>query len=145
MISDLRMAFRKVRNRYPFSIEAICVLPDHLHTIWTFPDDQLDYSLRWRLIKSNFSKTQAINENRSVSRVQRGERGIWQRRFREHMIRDQDDFRWHMDYTYFNPVRHHHVGSVKEWSHSSFHRDVRRNFYPENWAGRLDIEGKFGE
>lgn len=87
-VDALREAFRRVRSKRAFRIDAVVVLPDHLHCIWTLPADDADYSTRWRLIKAEFSKSMAAGESVSRSRASRGERGIWQRRFREHAIRE---------------------------------------------------------
>lgn len=145
-IAGLRSAFRYARGRHPFTIEAIVVLPDHLHAIWTLPEGDADYSLRWRLIKSTFSRALPNGERLSASRSSKGERGIWQRRYWEHTLRDENDFARHMDYIHFNPVKHGHVARVKDWPYSSFHRMVRMSVYPEDWAGDVskdDVE--FGE
>lgn len=88
-IDLLRRAFRHARARHPFSTEAIVVLPDHLHAIWTLPDDDGDFAVRWRLIKSTFSRSLPFGERVSASRVSKGERGVWQRRYWEHTIRDE--------------------------------------------------------
>ena len=97
-IALLRAAFRETRARHPFAIEAVAVLPDHLHVVWTLPEGDADFSLRWRLIKSAFSRALADGERISQSRAGKGERGIWQRRFWEHTLRDEDDFARHVDY-----------------------------------------------
>jgi putative transposase len=134
-IAALRSAFRVTRSRHPFSIEAIVVLPDHLHAIWTLPHGDADFATRWRLIKSTFSHHLPKEEEISPSRLQKGERGIWQRRYWEHTLRDETDFIRHVDYIHFNPVKHGHTTSVKDWPYSSFHRMVRMGAYPNDWAG----------
>jgi putative transposase len=101
--------------------------------------------MRWRLIKIEFAKAVPKTERRSLVRVARGERGIWQRRFWEHLIRDDDDFRRHVEYCYINPVKHGLVARVRDWPHSSFHRDVRAELFPEDWAGDVSADGGFGE
>ena len=131
----LRQAFRDVRRRHPFTIEAIVVLPDHLHAIWTLPEGDADFAVRWRLIKSAFSRGVVTGERVSASRVGRKERGIWQRRYWEHTLRDEEDFARHANYIHFNPVKHGHVRRVIDWPHSSFHRMVRLGIYPADWAG----------
>ena len=93
---------RGVRVKYPFEIDAWVVLPDHMHCIWTLPPGDTDYTLRWRLIKAAFSKSLPRIERRSKVRIARGERGIWQRRFWEHTLRDERDYVAHMDYVHFN-------------------------------------------
>ena len=134
-VDQLRRAFRYVRARHPFSIDAIVVLPEHLHAIWTLPENDSDYSTRWRLIKSTFSRSVPAGEMTSRSRIGRRERGIWQRRYWEHTVRDEGDFARHVDYIHYNPVKHGHVTRVMDWPHSSFHRMVRLGVYPEDWGG----------
>jgi putative transposase len=145
-IGALRSAFRDVRTCHPFSIDAIVVLPDHLHAIWTLPDGDADFALRWRLIKSTFSRSLPQGEQVSASRRGKGERGIWQRRYWEHVLRDDADYAAYMDYIHFNPVKHGHVSRVRDWPYSSFHRMVRLGVYPHDWGGdRRDAPGGFGE
>ncbi len=145
-IDLLRQAFRDVRRRHPFDIAAIVVLPDHLHAVWTLPEDDADFARRWRLIKTIFSRGLAVGERISASRAGKAERGIWQRRYWEHTLRDEADFARHMDYIHFNPVRHGHVDRVKDWPYSSFHRMVRLGIYPLDWAGdATDNASSFGE
>jgi REP-associated tyrosine transposase len=142
----LRSAFRYARTRHPFTIEAIVVLPEHLHAIWTLPSGDADFALRWRQIKSVFSHGLPRSELISISRLEKGERGIWQRRYWEHTLRDEVDFARHMDYIHFNPVKHGHVTRVRDWRYSSFHRMVRLGIYPEDWAGDSKIDAShFGE
>lgn len=105
-IDLLRTVFRQVKAERPFVIDAIVVLPKHLHCIWTLPTGDADYKTRWSLIKAGFSRAIPTQERRSASRIKRGERGIWQRRYWEHMIRDDTDFRQHVDYIHWNPVKH---------------------------------------
>lgn len=145
-IALLRSAFRYARVRHPFTIDAIVVLPDHLHAVWTMPEGDADYALRWRLIKSSFSRVLPHGETVSTSRAAKGERGIWQRRYWEHTLRDEDDYARHVDYIHFNPVKHGHVRRVRDWPYSSFHRMVRLGVYPEDWAGDAEDDGgAFGE
>jgi len=145
-IALLRTAFRYTRRRHPFTIDAIAVLPDHLHTIWTMPAGDGDFAVRWALIKASFSGMLLKGEPVSASRLRKRERGIWQRRYWEHTIRDEDDFARHVDYIHFNPVKHGHVEHAGAWPYSSFHRMVRLGFYPESWAGDPKDEKKgFGE
>jgi putative transposase len=145
-VSKLRTAFRETRRRHSFTIAAIVVLPDHLHTIWTLPEGDADFSTRWRLIKSAFSRNLATGERISQSRAAKGERGIWRRRYWEHTIRDDDDFARHVDYTHINPVKHGLVARVRDWPYSSFHRMVRLGVYRGDWAGDVvDDGGGFGE
>ena len=145
-IGSLRAAFRDTRRAHPFSIEAIVVLPDRLHAIWTLPEGELDFATRWRLIKSTFSRALPKGERVSASRAGKGERGIWQRRYWEHTLRDERDFAQHADYIHFNPMKHGLVARMKDWPHSSFHRMVRLGVYPGDWAGDANEDGlRFGE
>jgi putative transposase len=146
-IEALRAAFRYTRRRHPFAIDAIVVLPDHLHAIWRLPEGDSDFALRWRLIKANFSRGLPQAEWVSRSRSSKGERGIWQRRYWEHTLRSEGDFSRHADYIHFNPVKHGHVERVLDWPYSSFHRMVRLGLYPMDWADAFDDEqgSGFGE
>jgi putative transposase len=145
-IDALRAAFRYARARHPFTVEATVVLPDHLHAIWTLPEGDADFALRWRLIKTEFSRAVPRGEQISQSRSNKGERGIWQRRYWEHTLRDERDFERHVNYIHFNPVKQGHVPRVKDWPYSSFHRMVRLGVYTDDWAGDARDEGvDFGE
>ena len=135
----LREAFLYVKKRQPFDINAVVIMPDYLHCIWTLPEGDVDYSGRWSLLKGNFSRGIPKSEAISNSRAKRRERGLWQRRFWAHMITDQNDFNTHFDYIHWNPVKHGWVESVKEWSYSSFHRYVDRGVYPVNWGHSGDF------
>jgi putative transposase len=136
-IDLLRAAFREIRQRHPLTIDAIVVLPEHLHTVWTMPDGDADFAMRWRQIKSAFSRNLTSDEPVSSSRAARGERGIWQRRYWEHTIRDEEDYARHIDYVHINPVKHGLVKRVCDWAPSSFHRHVELGIYPADWAGDL--------
>ena len=145
-IDSLRDAFRNVAARHPFVINAVVVLPDHLHAIWTLPENDCDYSMRWRLIKTRFSRAMKAGEAISPSRERKGERGIWQRRYWEHTIADERDYERHVSYIHFNPVKHGFVSRVGDWPHSSFHRFVKAGILPNNWAGNCDVDTlDFGE
>ncbi len=144
-IALLRNAFEYVQSRHPFTIDAIVILPDHLHAIWTLPAGDKDFALRWRLIKTTFSRNVPHGEYRSASREEKGERGIWQRRYWEHMIRDEQDYARHVDYIHINPVKHGWARQVSEWPHSSFHRYVRAGILPGGWAGSGVGEMECGE
>ena len=145
-IGLLRGAFRHARSRHPFAIDAIVILPDHLHAIWSLPEGDGDFALRWNIIKGSFSRGLPREEAISASRLRKRERGIWQRRYWEHTIRDEDDLARHVDYIHFNPVKHGHVQRAAAWPFSSFHRMVRLGVYPTDWAsdGR-GAESGFGE
>jgi putative transposase len=145
-IALLRDAFSHARARHPFSIEATVVLPDHLHAIWRLPEGDCDFALRWRLIKGAFSRSLPNTERVSMSRLERGERGIWQRRYWEHTLRDEQDLARHIDYIHFNPVKHGHVGRVVDWPHSTFHRMVKLGIYAQDSGGdSSEFIGGFGE
>jgi putative transposase len=135
----LRESIRTVRARQPFQIEAMVVMPDHLHCIWTLPDKDADYSTRWNLIKGAFSPGIEAGERRRESRVARRERGIWQRRFWEHAIRDEDDFNNHVAYIHINPVKHRHVARAIDWPHSSIHRHIEQGLCDPSWAAETFI------
>lgn len=134
-IDALRGAFVTVRARHPFRIEAIVILPDHLHCLWQLPPGDADHATRWSLIKAGFSRALPAGERISASRRGRGERGIWQRRFWEHLIRDERDFARHADYIHYNPVKHGHAPTAAAWPYSSFHAFVAKGIYPPDWAG----------
>lgn len=134
-IDVLREAVRVVRSRHPFVIHAWVVLPEHTHFVIELPDGDYDYSLRIRLIKAYFSRHLPKDEVRNLARQKRNERGIWQRRFWEHLIRDERDFEQHVNYVHFNPVKHGWAACVKDWPYSTFHRYVAQGVLPEDWAG----------
>ncbi|NCA83856.1 MAG: transposase [Opitutae bacterium] len=136
-IDGLRDAVRRVRRRYPFAIDAWVVLPDHLHCVWSLPPGDAGYPTRWRLIKLLFVKALPKTERLSAVRQRRGERGIWQRRYWEHTIRDEEDYRRHVEYVHFNPVRHGLVTRVGDWPYSTFHREVAAGRLPLDWGGIL--------
>jgi len=146
----LRNAIQSTRAERPFTIDAWVLMPEHLHTIWQMPDDDNDFSARWAMIKSRFSKQAKLvipsDEPQSNSRNKRNECQYWQRRFWEHMIRDDKEYEIYMDYTHYNPVKHGYVNQVKDWPYSTFHRCVKQNLYPENWGSvEISEEGAFGE
>jgi len=131
----LRAVVRSVRERHPFRIHGWVVLPEHLHCVIELPPGDADFATRWRLIKMGFSKTLPRTERVSKVRMNRGERGIWQRRYWEHLIRDEADFQAHMDYVHINPLKHGLVQQVADWPYSTFHRLVGLGVYPPDWAG----------
>ncbi len=126
-------------SRFPFESIAICLLPDHLHCIWRLPEGDADYSKRWRVIKEKFTKKYlreiGPGEERNPSRLLRNEAAIWQRRFWEHTIEDEEDLETHLDYIHYNPVKHGYVESVLNWQWSSFHRYVKAGVYDPDWNG----------
>ncbi|MBI4936831.1 MAG: transposase [Nitrosomonadales bacterium] len=140
-INELRESVQRVRDAHPFHIAAMVVLPEHLHAIWTLPASDADYAMRWALIKAGFSRKLPKIERIGESRRRKGERGVWQRRYWEHQIRDENDFARHVDYIHYNPVKHGYVGSPCDWPHSSIHRFIREGILPANWgAGYIAAE-----
>jgi putative transposase len=138
-IDDLRAVFKAARQRRPFNVEAIVILPDHLHCIWILPAGVAAFSIRWHDIKARFAAQISKGERLSARRVKKGERGIWQRRFWEHVIRDEGDYERHIDYIHYNPVKHGHVTKVADWPYSSFHRYVESGIYQHDWAANDNI------
>ena len=144
-IDALRDAFRAARRERPFAIDAVVVLPDHLHAILTLPTDDADFPGRWRRIKGHFSQ-RLVDAAVGLRRRSNGDLSLWQRWFWEHTIRDENDFARHADYIHFNPVKHGLVSRVRDWPHSSFHRYVREGLLPDDWAGDGCEDGsRFGE
>lgn len=137
-IDLLRSALRKVLENYPFHIDAFVVLPDHMHCVWTLPHDDDDYVNRWRLIKNHFSRGLEKVEYVESSRSRRRERGIWQRRYWEHLIQHEQDYRRHLDYIHYNPVKHGYADRPCDWPYSSFRSCVRRGLYELDWASPPD-------
>ncbi len=132
-IDLLREAFRKVKKAHLFHIDAIVILPEHLHCVLTLPEGDDDDSTRWRQIKSAFSEKIPQGEYRSDSRRHKNERGIWQRRFWEHFIRNDTDYAAHVDYVHYNPLKHGYVDNIADWPYSSFHQYVTCGLYPQHW------------
>ena len=137
-INLLRAAFQGAMDKHPFEIVAAVVLPEHLHAIWTLPSDDADYAGRWRAIKSGFTR-ELIRTGASLTHNAKGEYNLWQRRFWEHTLRDDNDLARHVDYIHYNPVKHGLVSRVSAWPHSSFHRYVRKGMLPEDWAGETSV------
>ena len=135
----LREMVREVRRNHPFTIDAWVLLPEHLHCIWTLPPGDADYSTRWGIIKGGFSRQarelfrnpEWINRSKAKHR----ESTVWQRRFWEHRIRDQEDFNRHFDYVHWNPVKHGHVARVGDWPYSTFHKYAAQGLYQLDWGG----------
>ena len=139
----LRDAIERVRTRLPFVTDAMVLMPDHLHCIWTLPDGDTDFSSRWSQIKHHVSYTcgQLYPMTLSTSRQHRGAASIWQRRFWEHQIRDELDLERHVDYIHFNPVKHGFVAAASERPYSTFGRFVRAGLYPADWGGSPACDG----
>ena len=146
-IEILRKVVATVKERHPFTIDAMVILPEHLHALWTLPPGDVDYPRRWMLIKTGFSRQIPQGKGRSASRASKGERGIWQRRYWEHCIRDEADFARHVDYIHFNPVKHGHVARAVDWPYSSIHRYIKAGLIDSDWGGDIcdNDEKDFGE
>ncbi len=138
-VDVLRSAVREVKQRHAFDILGWVVLPDHLHAMWALPLSDHDFSTRWMLIKSSFSRRVKAGEAVSDSRQRKGERGIWQLRFWEHQIRDDVDLERHLDYIHINPVKHGYVTRASEWPWSSIHRYIHSGVMPADWATDIDL------
>ena len=134
-IDTLRASVRHVKAQHPFDIIAWVVLPEHLHAIWSLPPDDGDFSTRWMLIKAGFSRRVERAEAIGSSRLRKGERGIWQRRFWEHQIRDDQDLQRHVDYLHLHPVKHGHIARAAQWPWSSIHHYIRTGLLTADWAG----------
>jgi putative transposase len=145
-IDRLRRSYGIMQQRLPVETLAICILPDHLHALWQLPEDDADFASRWSLFKSGFSRGLPAAKSRSSSKVAKREKGIWQRRYWEHAIRNEADFERHVDYIHYNPVKHGLVTRIADWPHSSFHRYVEQGILPADWAGdAAELPGSFGE
>jgi len=143
-ITTLRSAFREIQVQRPFTLEAAVVLPDHLHCVWTLPPGDADFSTRWRLIKTWFTKhcDWALGAEDGKARTSRGERGLWQHRYWEHMLRGETDYRRHIEYIHFNPVKHGYVKAPMDWPYSSFRHYVKKGMYPPDLGGNVqEVEG----
>ena len=133
-INLLRCCMRSVQKVYPFRVDAVVILPEHMHVIWTLPETDRNYSSRWRRIKSAF--TRGLLQRAHLRRKnKRHEYDVWQHRFWEHTIRNDRDFENHVNYIHYNPVKHGWVRRVVDWPYSSFHRYVKRGLLSEDWGG----------
>ncbi|WP_095588653.1 REP-associated tyrosine transposase [Actibacterium ureilyticum] len=162
-IDLLRAAYRATVSERPIRCDAFVVLPDHLHAIWTLPPGDEDFSTRWGALKARF--TRAVKSHgrvglhptgpsalvgcnptlpRSRSKIEKGDGGIWQRRFWEHMIRDEADYTAHLAYCWRNPVKHGLAKRASAWPYSSIHRDIRLGLVGSEWRTE-DLDGRFGE
>ena len=134
----LRCAIMRTQENYPFESIAMVLLPDHLHCIWELPPDDSDFSTRWRLIKTRFTRswlpTQQNVAVRSASRHRSQEHAVWGRRFWEHQIRDDQDLKRHLDYIHYNPVKHGHVAIARDWAYSTFNKFVAMKEYEIDWG-----------
>ena len=146
----LKKSWIATRRRLPCKVDALCILPDHLHCLVTLPDNDSNYSKRVQMFKGLFSihykKSGGCEGKKNDSRIKKGEASLWQRRFWEHMIRDEDDMQKHFDYIHYNPVKHGFVENPRDWSWSTFHKYVRLGYYPVDWCSFLDDDNQhFGE
>lgn len=144
-VAELRQAVRTVKQRHPLDILAWVVLPEHMHAVWTLPPSEDDFSTRWMLIKSGFSRGIERRDPINASCMRKGERGIWQRRFWEHQIRDENDLARHIDYVHINPVKHGHAGMAINWPYSSIHRYIRNGLLASDWAADANLPDEAGE
>jgi putative transposase len=135
-IENIKNGFKNVMKKHPFTVDAMVLLPAHLHCMWTLPANDRDFSTRWRLIKSHFTRTfdNKLKLTPSRSRYRKKEKAVWQRRFWEHLIRDEDDYEKHVEYIHYNPVKHDLVNAPAEWPHSTFHQYVKNGLYPKDWG-----------
>jgi len=135
-IEILREAFRQVRAKRLFTLDAMVLLPDHLHCIWTLPPGDADFATRWRLIKTWFSKhcDASLRITPTDSRAKKAQQALWQHRYWEHLLRDETDFAHHVDYIHYNPVKHSYAQRPMDWPYSSFRRYVEQGILPEDWG-----------
>ena len=131
--SCLKQAIHKTQERLAYESVAFCLLPEHLHCVWKLPEGDANFSKRWSSIKGHFSREYLRSGGQQgqvpASRKRKGEACIWQRRFWEHRIRDEKDLQRHVDYIYYNPVKHGLVQQVEDWPWSTYHRFVKKGFY----------------
>jgi len=145
-ISVLRSVINSVKRNHPFKLDAMVVLPEHLHLLMTLPKNDNDFAKRWMLVKSGFSRSLPKQEPVSRSRAAKGERGIWQRRYWEHLIRNERDFARHVEYIHYNPVKHGHVMIASDWPYSTIHQYIKLGLVSTDWAcGEIDDGTSFGE
>ena len=151
-IEILHEVWQYTNQRFPFETVAICLLPEHIHTIWTLPEGDADFSTRWREIKRLFTKKYLqktdVENYTNDPRIKRGEAVVWQRRFWEHTIRDEQDLKCHVEYIHFNPVKHGLAAKTADWKWSSFHNFVRNGLYSLDWGDSgnySDPKINFGE
>ena len=141
----LHEAIATVQRDWPFALVAIVLLPDHLHTVWTLPRGDVRYPIRWKRIKEEFTRQYLKAGGEEVppgrSRVRHAERGIWQRRYWEHTIEDEDDLKRCVDYAHWNPKKHRYVANVRDWPWSSFHRFVTMGEYTPDWGAEDPVPG----
>lgn len=137
-IDKLRVAINQVKQRHPFKLDAMVVLPEHLHALITLPEGDSDFANRWMLIKAGFSRQIPNTEFINNSRASKKERGIWQRRYWEHLIRDDEDYRHHVNYIHINPVKHGHVNRAVDWPYSTIHHYIAQGLLQPDWGCSVD-------
>ena len=132
----LRQAVHSVMQKRPFTIDAIVILPDHIHCIWSLPPEDADFATRWRLIKTWFTKHLLLQEDirPNRARIKKCQQAIWQHRYWEHLLRDEADYQIHIDYIHYNPVKHGYVSKPVEWPFSSMKRYVKQGVLPVDWG-----------
>ncbi len=133
-IEWLRTAIAAVKLRHPFELPAIVILPEHLHMIMVLPEGDDDFAKRIMLIKQHFSRHIPKTEIISNSRLSKGERGVWQRRYWEHCIRDERDFENHVNYIHINPVKHGWASKASDWQYSSIHQYIAKGMLTTDWG-----------
>ncbi len=136
-VSLFQNGLMRIQERHPFQIDAFVIRPDHMHTVWSLPEGDADFPKRWRLIKEAFTKSFVKQHRpfvRDASRQAKGEQSIWQRRYWEHVIRDDADYATHIDYIHYNPVRHGLASAARDWPHSSFLAWFERGVYEPYWG-----------
>ncbi len=140
-IQLLRGAFHQIKQTHPFALEAIAVLPDHLHALWTLPEGDANFSTRWRLIKEYVTRRvdPSYRQPRSNLQLSKQEQAVWQRRFWEHQIQGDRDYEQHLNYIHYNPVKHGYVDCPRSWEYSSFRKYVQAGVYAEDWGSRDEI------
>lgn len=131
-LMHLKTAFRYSMKKYPFRMSGLVILPDHIHCIWQLPEHDHDFSIRWGLIKRYFSIGMRGDTNH------RREKNIWQRRFWEHLIRDEEDFQRCLDYIHYNPVKHGYVSKPCDWIFSTFKDNVKKGIYEMDWGSSVE-------
>ncbi len=146
----LKQAFAEgIKKAGEFKTIAFCLLPDHLHCIWSLPENDSNFAMRWKIIKAWFShqyrKQGGISGSLTTSGIKKGEAGIWQRRYWEHLIRDENDLERHINYIHYNPVKHGLVQEVDAWPWSTFHKYVQQGFYATEWENDIASFGANNE
>ena len=143
-VETFRTAYTKVKTEHPFKTLSYVILPDHIHCLWQLPESDSNYSQRWQLIKKGFT-SRLLKKGMALSRNKHGEYNLWQRRYWEHTIRDEQDYENHINYIHYNPVKHGLVKRAQDWPHSSFLYYVSRGVLPLDWGGVGWSDKAYGE